>query len=44
MLTGRIVDGNKYWPSTITMENAKLCQQEAHEAVFMQQLRKYATF
>ena len=44
MLTGRIVDGNKFWPSTITMENAKLCQQEAHEAIFMQQIRQYATF
>jgi hypothetical protein len=44
MLTGRIVDGNKYWPSTITMEDAKLCQQEAHEAVFMQKLRRYAAF
>ncbi len=44
MLTGRIVDGNKYWPSTIKMDDAKLCQQEAHEAIFMQQIRQYATF
>ncbi|MDE7457214.1 MAG: DUF4886 domain-containing protein [Prevotella sp.] len=44
MLTGRIVDGNQYWPSTIKMDDAKLCQQEAHEAVFMQNLRRYAIF
>ncbi|MDE7455108.1 MAG: hypothetical protein K2M96_00190 [Prevotella sp.] len=39
-----IVDGNQYWPSTIKMDDAKLCQQEAHEAVFMQNLRRYAIF
>ena len=41
MLTGRNVDGNRYWPSTITMDDAKLCQQEAHEAIFMQQIKQY---
>ena len=41
MLTGRIVDGNPYQPSTIRKEDAKLCQQEAHEAVFMQRLSHY---
>lgn len=41
MLTGRIVDGNVFRPSTIKQEDAKLCQQEAHEAVFMQQLKRY---
>jgi len=41
MLTGRIIDGNTYWPESITMEDAKLCQQEAHEAVFMQQISRY---
>ena len=44
MLTGRIIDGNSYRPSTIKQEDAKLCQQEAHEAVFMQQLRQYVIF
>lgn len=44
MLTGRIVDGNPYRPSTIKQEDAKLCQQEAHEAVFMQQLRQHVIF
>lgn len=41
MLTGRNVDGNHYRPENITAEDARLCQQEAHEAVFMQQLRQY---
>lgn len=40
-LTGRSVDGNRYHPSTITTDDAKLCQLEAHEAIFMQQLRQY---
>ena len=44
VLTGRIVDGNPYWPETLTMEDAKLCQMEAHEAVFMQQLHQYVLF
>ena len=38
LLTGRIVDGNSYRPATIKQDDARLCQQEAHEAVFMQQL------
>lgn len=41
MLTGRNVDGNKYRPQSIKAEDARLCQQEAHEAVFMQQLSQY---
>ncbi len=40
-LTGRIVDGNSYWPANISMDDAKLCQQEAHEAIFMQQISQY---
>lgn len=40
-LTGRNVDGNRYRPASITAEDAKLCQVEAHEAVFMQGLRVY---
>lgn len=43
-LTGRIVDGNKYWPSTITEEEAQICQLAAHEAMFMQQQGKYLSF
>ncbi len=41
MLTGRIVDGNTYRPETITREDARLCQQEAHEAVFMWELSNF---
>lgn len=41
MLTGRNVDGNTYWPPTINMQEAKLCQVEAHEAVFMEQMLTY---
>ncbi len=41
MLTGKNVDGNHYYPETIKREDARLCQQEAHEAVFMQQLSAY---
>ena len=41
MLTGRNIDGNSYRPETIKAEDARICQQEAHEAVFMQQLRQY---
>lgn len=40
-LTGKIVDGNKYHPSTLSYEEAQLCQQEAHEAIFMQQHGRY---
>jgi len=44
MLTGHSVDGNKYWPVTMSMDDAKLCQQEAHEAIFMQSIRKNVNF
>lgn len=37
VLTGHIVDGNRYHPESITDEEAQLCQQAAHEAVFMLQ-------
>lgn len=40
-LTGRVVDGNPYYPDTITQEEAQLCQQEAHEACFMQRRNSY---
>lgn len=43
-LTGRIVDGNPYHPETITDEEAQICQEEAHEACFMQQLGRYVIF
>ena len=43
-LTGRIVDGNRYHPETITDEEAQLCQQAAHEAIFMQQQGRYLIF
>ena len=43
-LTGKIVDGNHYWPDTITEEEAQICQEEAHEAVFMQQHNRYIIF
>lgn len=43
-LTGRIVDGNHYWPDTITEEEAQVCQEEAHEAIFMQQRNRYVIF
>ena len=43
-LTGRIVDGNKYWPETMTQEDAETCQLAAHEAMFMQQQGKYLSF
>lgn len=41
-LTGKIVDGNTYRPETLTEEEAQICQQEAHEAIFMQQQGRYA--
>ncbi len=44
MITGRNVDGNKYWPKTLSMDDAKLCQQEAHEAIFMQNISKNVVF
>ena len=43
-LTGRIVDGNRYHPDTITEEEAQWCQQAAHEAIFMQQHGRYTLF
>lgn len=43
-LTGRIVDGNPYHPDAITDEEAMVCQQEAHEACFMQQQGRYVIF
>jgi len=44
MITGRNIDGNEYWPSSISMDDAKLCQQEAHEAIFMLSIRKNVVF
>jgi hypothetical protein len=44
VLTGRIIDGNRYWPATISTEEAAICQQAAHEAVFMQQSGRYMVF
>ena len=43
-LTGRIVDGNPYWPEAISEEEAQICQQEAHEACFMQQQGRFVIF
>lgn len=43
-LTGKIVDGNKYRPETISEEEAQACQQAAHEAMFMQQQGRYSVF
>lgn len=43
-LTGRNVDGNRWHPDTITDEEALLCQQAAHEAIFMQQQGRYSVF
>lgn len=43
-LTGKIVDGNHYWPDTISEEEAQVCQEEAHEAIFMQQHNRYVIF
>ena len=34
VLTGRIIDGNRYWPAKISADEAAICQQAAHEAVF----------
>lgn len=41
-LTGKIVDGNRYRPESISEEEARLCQQAAHEAIFMQHHHRYA--
>ena len=43
-LTGKIVDGNHYRPQTISEEEARICQQAAHEACFMQHHNRYAIF
>lgn len=43
-LTGRIVDGNRYHPSTLSHEEAQTCQEAAHEAIFMQQRGRYVAF
>ena len=43
-LTGRIVDGNSYYPATINETEAQICQEEAHEAVFMSQRGRFAVF
>lgn len=43
-LTGRIVDGNSYCPATINETEAQICQEEAHEAVFMSQRGRFAVF
>ncbi len=40
-LTGRSIDGNPYWPETITEQEAQVCQQEAHEACYMQRRNSY---
>ena len=43
-LTGHIVDGNSYYPATINETEAQICQEEAHEAVFMSQRGRFAVF
>ena len=43
-LTGKIVDGNKYRPESISEEEAQICQECAHEAMFMQERNRYALF
>ena len=43
-LTGRIVDGNPYRPDAISEEEAHVCQEEAHEACFMQRQNRYLSF
>lgn len=43
-LTDRIVDGNRYHPATITDEEASVCQEAAHEAMFMQEHNRYVIF
>ena len=40
-LTGRNVDGNHFYPATISKEDAQICQMAAHEANFMQQIGQY---
>jgi hypothetical protein len=43
-LTGKIVDGNPYYPEGISEVEAQICQEEAHEAVFMQERNRFAVF
>lgn len=43
-LTGKNIDGDSWHPDTITDEEASLCQQAAHEAIFMQQQGRYSVF
>ena len=43
-LTGKIVDGNPYYPEGISEVEAQICQEEAHEAVFMQERGRFAVF
>ena len=44
VLTGKIIDGNRYRPATISTDEATICQEAAHEAVFMQQSGRYMVF
>ena len=43
-LTGKIVDGNPYDPEGISEVEAQICQEEAHEAIFMQERNRFAVF
>ena len=43
-LTGKIVDGNPYFPESISEVEAQICQEEAHEAVFMEERNRFAVF
>ena len=43
-LTGKIVDGNPYYPEGISEVEAQICQEEAHEAIFMQERNRFAVF
>ena len=43
-LTGKIVDGNPYFPESISEVEAQVCQEEAHEAVFMEERNRFAVF
>ena len=43
-LTGKNIDGDSWHPDTITDEEATVCQQAAHEAIFMQQQGRYSVF
>lgn len=40
-LTGRNVKKNKFWPETLSAEEAKICRQAAHEACEMQEKKRY---